>query len=677
MWWEIHMPDNDISNFDPPGACPICHKVHPAPADTCLPVAFKLPPKQPDRLTGTTLGNYEIETVLGQGGMSIVYKATHRVMKNVVAIKMRHSHLVMEGKNLKRFEQEARAAAAISHPNVLAVRDFGVNAEGHPYLVMDYLEGRSLSDAIKRDGPLPLDEALDILIQVCDALADAHRQSIVHRDLKPSNVMLVKDTGVQEKVKLVDFGIAKILPAEGEDSLGLTNTGEVFGSPLYMSPEQCMGMALDHRTDIYSFGCVMYETFMGKTPFGGTHVLGTMHKHINEPPPPLIVHDGSRSQREQLDAIVFKALEKDPSKRHQTMLELKSELMAVRAPPGGKSPLKAGLGLSQFFRSVRRTSAAYPRARLALVAAVLCVVSGFALPTLVGLLREGKPQERMSWVELRPQVEHKPADFDKEEREAFQLISLINRIDDPGSVQMLRVQSKLAGSYARYGMWPEAAKYYGRSLELVRKEGSQGSLVEADGADSLADAYFAQGLLDQAEPLYQLVLFIRSRVSGSQARQLASPLFRLGEIYYRKGDLARAESMFERMSEIRGGSSPGDKSSSAMATARLAEIYARQGNLDRAEEMYREAVAYWEKIQGPERRNLVSALDALAGVLVQERKFTQADAAYKNALRFGAELLGDKSPFLAPIMKDYANLLWKQNRFMEAVQLKFRARELS
>src|SRR4030095_3436452 len=196
---------------------------------------------KPESLVGTSIADkYEILSVLGQGGMSVVYKARHLLMKKAVAIKVLLPQLVLNPQSLKRFQQEASASSSLSHPNVITVYDFGVSAQGLPYLVMDLLYGDSLADEVKNNGPLEVGRALKIFIQAADALYEAHRKGVIHRDLKPSNIMLVSTDTSADIVKIVDFGIAKVLPQEGDDVQKLTQTGEIFGSPYYMSPEQCM-----------------------------------------------------------------------------------------------------------------------------------------------------------------------------------------------------------------------------------------------------------------------------------------------------------------------------------------------------------------------------------------------------------------------------------------------------
>lgn len=272
---------------------------------------------------------YEVLHLLGKGGMSSVYKAQHVILGKVYAVKIMHRHMITDVNALVRFKQEAAAAASLSHPNIITVHDFATESE-QPFQTIDYLEGTSLIEEIKKHGKLPPERALGIFAQACSALAHAHQKGVIHRDLKPSNIMLIEKDGLKDFVKLVDFGIAKVLPQEGEAVQQLTQTGEVFGSPLYMSPEQCLGLKLDTRSDIYSMGCLMYETLTGHPPLSGSTVFATIQKHIDETPKPLKDELGPSRLVDALDTIVAKTLAKQPEQRYQSMDELLKELQEMQ-----------------------------------------------------------------------------------------------------------------------------------------------------------------------------------------------------------------------------------------------------------------------------------------------------------------------------------------------------------
>jgi serine/threonine protein kinase len=280
-----------------------------------------------DSLVGTIFaGRYEVLEMLGRGGMGAVYKARNRINKNLRALKLMHAHLVADPQVFRRFQQEATAAARINHPNAITIIDMGMAEDGRPYLIMDYLDGMSLSQLLKYKRKLRIKEAVRIFLQMCGALAEAHSHGVIHRDIKPSNVMLLDGPDGEYIVKVVDFGIAKVFPQEGDPTMKDTTTGELFGSPPYMSPEQCLGKRLDYRSDIYSMGCLMYEVLTGAPPLVGQNALGTMYRQINEMPTPLSDIEDDVRLIQRLDEIISKTLQKNPDARYQTIQELQADL---------------------------------------------------------------------------------------------------------------------------------------------------------------------------------------------------------------------------------------------------------------------------------------------------------------------------------------------------------------
>lgn len=280
-------------------------------------------------IEGKLSSQYEFIAEIGSGGMGVIYKARHVDLKQMVAVKMLHVNRLDE-MSVRRFQQEAKAVSALDHPSIVRVRDFGITDAGQPHMVLDYIEGKTLASVIENSGALPVNEAVDIFIQICDALDHAHFRGVLHRDLKPSNVMLVPKASGRPLVKIVDFGIAKIADPENESAqANLTRTGEVFGSPLYMSPEQASGAKLDNRSDIYSLGCLMYETLTGTTPFVGGSSIEIIFRQLNDQAPTLREGSLGKEFPEEIERIIAKTLNKNPSARFQSMAELKKALVSL------------------------------------------------------------------------------------------------------------------------------------------------------------------------------------------------------------------------------------------------------------------------------------------------------------------------------------------------------------
>jgi serine/threonine-protein kinase len=267
-----------------------------------------------DPLIGVVVDErYRIERVLGSGGMGTVYEATHIVLARRMALKVLRHELAGQGDLSARFLREARAAASIEHPNVVRISDFGTLSSGQAYFVMELLSGTSLRTLVTH-GPLDPDRVASIAHQVADGLAAAHRAGIVHRDLKPDNIQIDPQAG--DFVKVLDFGLARVAGTSR-----LTKEGVVFGTPQYMSPEQAAGEVVDHRSDIYGLGVMMYEMLTGRVPFEADTYMGVLTKHLRTPPVPPRVVLGERDLG-GLEPIVLRALEKSPMRRFSNMTEL-------------------------------------------------------------------------------------------------------------------------------------------------------------------------------------------------------------------------------------------------------------------------------------------------------------------------------------------------------------------
>ena len=282
---------------------------------------------------GTILdGRYEILSYLGQGGMGTVYKAYDRRLENFVAIKIINLDSPEDHRHVLRFKREVEATSRLDHPSITKVLDFSPIDSVQPYLVMEFVEGRTLASMIAEQGQLPLAETLSIFIAVCDGLTHAHENNVLHRDLKPSNIMISRDSGTTS-VKILDFGIAKILESTSVPSLHITRTGELLGSPFYMSPEQARSGQIDHRSDLYSLGCTMYEALTGGPPHMGESPISTLLKRESDAPVRMAEASLGRKFPEKLEIIVAKLLKHDPNERYQSANDLKRELLRISEEP--------------------------------------------------------------------------------------------------------------------------------------------------------------------------------------------------------------------------------------------------------------------------------------------------------------------------------------------------------
>ncbi|HEY9733912.1 MAG TPA: bifunctional serine/threonine protein kinase/MFS transporter [Drouetiella sp.] len=281
------------------------------------------PPTQPKLVRRDSLRI--IETV-GAGGMGTVYKVFDEQLGKEFALKVLRRELVADKFAIKRFRYEARAAMQLTHPNIAACYAQGMTEEGMPFLLMDLIDGENLAEVLSFSNLLESSKALEILIQVTEAVEYAHSKGVVHRDIKPDNVLLTHQAG--ELIKLIDFGVARLMPeANANKRQTATQTGEIIGSPDYMSPEQCLGEATDYRTDIYSLGCLAYFLVTGKPPFQSTSAIKTIVGHISESAPPL---QPVTPLSLALEKVIKVALQKKPHWRYQSATAMLEDLKAVR-----------------------------------------------------------------------------------------------------------------------------------------------------------------------------------------------------------------------------------------------------------------------------------------------------------------------------------------------------------
>ncbi|MEZ4448502.1 MAG: serine/threonine-protein kinase [Nannocystaceae bacterium] len=288
-------------------------------------------PVAPDLIGTVLLGRYKVLSHIGDGGMGSVYMVEHTTIFKKSAVKILSAALSTRQDYVDRFLREARAASAINHPNVVEITDFGQAPTGAPFFVMEYLQGEDLSETIAREGAMTWNRVKPIILQICGALEAAHAQGIVHRDMKPGNVLRIKHGNNSDYVKVLDFGIAKVQSLEASER-SLTQTGTVIGTPEYMSPEQGWGHPVDHRSDIYAVGVILYELLTGQVPFTGETMMEVLNRHIYEVPN--IDHPHIT---QEIGAIILKAMQKDRAFRFQSMTDM---VEAIDAVGTGAEPVK-------------------------------------------------------------------------------------------------------------------------------------------------------------------------------------------------------------------------------------------------------------------------------------------------------------------------------------------------
>lgn len=276
---------------------------------------------------GTIAGRYRLDEKIGAGGMGTVYRATHIALAKTVAIKLLNNQLATNPQHRDRIMREARAGANVTHENLISVTDVGETDDGIPFVVMEYVAGETLDLVLRRESRMPPRRVVRIGLQIAHALVAAHDRGLIHRDIKPANVVLVHG-GKVDQIKVLDFGLVKVLGAISAET-AITDEQAIFGSPLFMSPEQCDNRPLDPRTDVYSLGATLYTLLIGHPPFEGSNAVSVMaaHLHVSVRSP----RELDASVPESLSAVIMRALAKDPTQRFATMRELVAALVAIDA----------------------------------------------------------------------------------------------------------------------------------------------------------------------------------------------------------------------------------------------------------------------------------------------------------------------------------------------------------
>jgi eukaryotic-like serine/threonine-protein kinase len=373
--------------------CPTCSTRYDGEVAFCAADGTPLVELGPDddALVGTVFADrYRILRVLGQGGMGRVYEAEHVNINKKLAIKVLRPEVVADPATVARFRQEARSASSIGHENIIEIEDFATLPDKSVYLAMELLQGQPLGVRMREPPPLSVLEAVKLMLPVCDALNAAHQKGIVHRDMKPDNIFLAHKGG-RLTPKILDFGIAKVSGEEG--GVNLTQAGAIFGTPLYMSPEQAKGAPLDHRTDIYSVGVILYELLTGRVPFKADSQVQLLSAHITIPPPSFAEVAPDRAIPPALEQVVLRAMSKSPADRQASMAELHEQLRVGAAQPTAAQPVIAVPASSAPRTTERPAAAAIPERKRNMV---LPMILGAAVAGAVLFFALRKPSQSVT-----------------------------------------------------------------------------------------------------------------------------------------------------------------------------------------------------------------------------------------------------------------------------------------
>ncbi len=503
---------------------------------------------RPDALIGTVVDNrFEILALVGEGGIGVVYRARHVLMDRILAFKMLRSEFLSDQTAFGRFQQEARAVCALSHPNIVAAHDFGITSTGNAYLAMDFLEGDDLDTFIAERGALPLDQSFPLFLQICEALHHAHKVGIIHRDLKPSNIVLLSVNHAPPVVKLVDFGMAKFTAGASPKALKLTKPGDVFGSPYYMSPEQFSGPDLDARSDIYSLGCLMYETLTGLPPHMGEDYLEVMRNHLAMLPQAKGILAEPNPVSAELKRIVFKALEKSAADRYQNVGDLLEDLKRLIDLHEGKTSTSSDQVGSQSMSGAHGATggrAAKPSS------------------TTTGSRPVVTAPDKQSAPAANAPNQLAPPGISKGMIIAAAVLLLcalggvyimMNPRTDSSRTSNTSLWQELeenAGKAAHAGELSKAEELYKKAVEEAEKHGEADNPELSKSLQSLGILYQREGKFVPAEESFKRSIAICKKESDFDASQLSPLLGKLGDLYKHQGRTADADDVYKQARQI-------------------------------------------------------------------------------------------------------------------------------
>ena len=574
-------------------------------------------------------GKYHIESLLGEGGGGAVYKANHIDLQRFVAIKMMHSLDLRSPEKRARFEREVEILSRLSHENIVKTLAVGfLDDDSSYYLVLEYLEGKTLARLIQEEGHIDPRRLLKIGIQLCNAIQFAHEQGIIHRDLKPQNIMLITSTDGVLTPKVLDFGFSKLVYPGEMDLQKLTSTGAIIGSLHYMSPETCSGAPADHRSDIYSLGCVLYECLIGSPPFQGDNPFGIMYKHRTQLP------DFKKPRLSSFELLISKCMEKQPADRFQSAAELRSALEILHEGNGDLSQLTD--------KQVRPSSSANKvswMVALSLAVSLLGCCLLFVFTQRHGLSPQTTLPDKVLSSSSTPDV-----------RAEIMLKNSLARAERHAGTDKNSLKEpllKLGEFYVSKKRFADAAPILKQLLTL---DESFWPLMR------LATCYEGQNKFSLAEPLLKRALALREVMLVPNDIQMDFCLSEIAECYEKQAKHSEAETAYKRLVKI------------------------KEQRVETSPELDREDILGGVKPSDEDTRrklDVAAAIQSLAKCYQEQSKYVEAEAAFKNVLVIREKILGPKTALSLEALNNYIQILRCLNRNDEATQLVLQARSIA
>jgi serine/threonine protein kinase/Tfp pilus assembly protein PilF len=644
-------------------------------------------------ICGSTLGDFRIIKEIGQGGMATVYEAEQTSLNRKVALKILPSHLTWSDQSVRKFYREAEAGGRQSHPGIVAIYAVGEH-EGRHFIVQELVEGGyTLADKLndlRKDVDLPLGyfrEAAKLIAKVADALQHAHASQVIHRDVKPSNILLTEDN----EPKVTDFGLAKV-----EDALSLSRSGDLAGTPYYMSPEQAMSqrVEINHRTDIYSLGVTLYEMLTLKRPFEGKTSHEVLKKIVSiEPRDPRKVN---RRVPQDLAMICLKAMEKDPNRRYQRMEELSEDLKRFLQ---GEVILAKPIGFpSRLWKRVKRNPVVSVTSAAALLALVILVL--YVLWSYPQILKERNRAIEASYeaeqqrevalaakTEVEKEIENvkaineflksifsspKPEENGKE----IKVVEVLDRADEriieafsdqPENEASLR--KTIGSTYLSLGLHESALFHFDTAHQICLDLMGEEHPETLDSMHDVASAFFAQGRYSEAEALHRQVLEARRRVLGEEHPSTLESMRSLAVVFSGQARHSEAEALHRQALESQQRILGEEHPDTLLNMQYLAKCLLRKGEHSEAEALYHQVLEAQRRVLGEEHPHTLACMNDLAWCFYKNGKYSEAEERYQQALEAQRRVLGEEHPYTLKGMLCLAAVFVKQDKRSEAEAL--------
>ncbi|MBS1791791.1 MAG: serine/threonine protein kinase [Acidobacteria bacterium] len=641
--------------------------------------AFSLTTEGTENLAGTRIGSYRIERVIGHGGMGTVYEAVRddRQFQQQVALKLIKRGMDSDFVRV-RFLRERQILASLDHPHIARLFDGGTTADGLPYFVMEFVDGIPITEYCHRHR-LTLDEKLKLFRDACAAVQHAHQKLVVHRDLKPSNILVTEDG----TLKLLDFGIAKLLAAEPGEAITRTETALRMMTPEYASPEQVRGGAITTATDVYALGAVLYELLTERRPHQfATYSPAEIERAICETEAPR-PSEAARQQNDvpmklarqlegDLDNIVLMALRKEPERRYASVEQFSEDLRRYLV----------GLPVVARKDTFRYRAEKFVRRHKAGVAALaLLVILAIALAVLaVRLARErDRANQAAATAEVVTQSLVSVFDFADPGKSHGNAITAKELLDQ-GAEKVVRdlkgqplVQAKLMDTigelYQRIGVYDRAQPLLEEALKLRRQMLGAENPVVAESMNHLAALAYLRGDYAGSEAKFRDVLAMRRRLLGADHLEVADTMNSYGSVLVALGKLDEAEPLLREALALRRKRLGEEHVDVATSLTNLGRLSSERGNFAQAADYYRQTLAIYRKLYGEEDPHIADSLNNLAAMLQEQEKFQEAVTLFREALALRRKLLGDEHPEVAVSMSNLASALQDTGDRDEAEQL--------